>query len=939
MKTYSACLTLILSFLLLSHASASDTGDELNRLYLDVVEDAVDVFEPLWVDDSQRVPNSGFFDFRKYPNWRDEPYATIIVVPGNGMVAFCYGVLLTETDKQTFTAKQVPRERLLEHAVQSIRWCCLTSTYVENPYDYLPNTRPEFLVGKNWRRVFSYRADEVGWLTMAAAVLWDELDDETRGLVESVMIGGAPKERIVQTWKPNQAGNHDQVKQDLSSTVGAAYLFPKRDDRNLYLDIIRGNAIDMVSTIHDFGNPVKADGKPIREWAQGWNLYPDYSSDHHGWCNLWYGGDMIFEGRMYVEILSAMTGKPVPETFTYPGNGCDGVLEWLKVLSLPSGESASIHGNEYDAYYGLALLAYAYGAVLNDDPVAASLEWQAAQLLKRHSKAIRQYDYHRNSWAKAATVYLLRKYRGAGVKPLSTDEAWRRLEGTRHYRWQRNLIHRSPGRWASFSWGTIASTGLSSLRRGSGLCGFAVPSGSSGFGELPFIYCHPKSLIGDFEVEPLDKNVKRITPEANYLCTRTDQGFHTAGIVADNCLRSFYAFFSVGDASCVLFTRVTAERELSLGWTGLPVYFFVRDGVTPSRRLVTARGERLLGEAADLKSSWWCVDDRLGLVNQGGSGELRVQRSIGNNWARLESYRDQCDGVFFSPIEKRRFKAGEKAADFSTLIYPNTTSKQLAKVQAGMNKSSLELPPGWVGTYTPDTGDSQERLLAVANFDSTNRSAAITLTSDKGAPIFSIPAIVRGKESQFMITLDPLETFGEIPPFTIETKGKKAVQVDKISASQYRITPLADGKTKLILRDEASGKKFMVREENGKRIKERVFNRDATKKGVAMAIGQPILLEIETPDAPDRVGPAVEIANVTVREDGRASVEVMANDTSGISSVELFAGEKSLGVKTRPPYRWNHRPAKGYRTYYAVATDRFDNTNTSFKHTVNVDRP
>ena len=131
----------------------------------------------------------------------------------------------------------------------------------------------------------------------------------------------------------------------------------------------------------------------------------------------------------------------------------------------------------------------------------------------------------------------------------------------------------------------------------------------------------------------------------------------------------------------------------------------------------------------------------------------------------------------------------------------------------------------------------------------------------------------------------------------------------------------------------------MVREENGKRIKERVFNRDATKKGVAMAIGQPILLEIETPDAPDRVGPAVEIANVTVREDGRASVEVMANDTSGISSVELFAGEKSLGVKTRPPYRWNHRPAKGYRTYYAVATDRFDNTNTSFKHTVNVDRP
>jgi hypothetical protein len=152
---------------------------DLTRLYLDIVEDSVKAFDPLWTDDSRRIPNSGFFDFRKYPDWTPEykGYAGIVTVPGNGMIGFCYAVLLTETDKPYFTDKRVPRSLLMERLVKLIRWCALTSVYVKTPYPYIyEDTAPQFLEGKYWRRSFGYRADEVGFLTMAAAKIWKQLD-------------------------------------------------------------------------------------------------------------------------------------------------------------------------------------------------------------------------------------------------------------------------------------------------------------------------------------------------------------------------------------------------------------------------------------------------------------------------------------------------------------------------------------------------------------------------------------------------------------------------------------------------------------------------------------------------------------------------------------------------------------------------------------------
>ncbi len=933
---YAVAFALLLSALVLPSQAMSEK--ELCDLYLEVIESAVDVYEPIWVDESDRIPNSGFYDFRKYGNWRDEPYATIITISGNGMVSFCYSVLLTETDKEFFGEKKVPRSLLQQRVIQSIRWCCLTSSYVENPYPYLPGTRDDFAHGPNWRREFSWRADEVGWLTMAAAQMGDLLDEETQKAVQAVMIGGAPKERLVQTWYPRQGGNHDQVKQDLSSTMGAAYLYPNHDDHQLYWDIIGGNGIDMVSTLHDFACNETADGKKISDWAQGWNLYQDYAGDHHGWCNVWYGGDLIFEGRSYIEILSHITGIPVPERFTYPGNGYDGVNDWLKIICLPQGEPASVHGNEYDAYYGAGLLGYCYGALIEKDPVSAAFEHQAARLLQRQSQAVRQYDYHRNSWAKAATAFLLHKYLGPGAAPVAYEEAVRSLDGTYHFRWQQNLIHRSVNKWVNFSWGTISAEGKNGLRDGKGVCGFVMPVPQTLGDTEPLVYCHPYSLMGKLDFKGSGEAPERLI-ESAYTSNQNDRSFSTAGMITGPDVERFYAFFSFEEKPCVMLSRFRAVRDGTLDWSGMPVYFYARkDFTNPSRAIETEQGKSDLYQksALALDSSWWCVQDQLGLVFMGGNPKVSVERSPGYNWARIPEYRDQCDGVFVSALQGQELKAGQDAIELTAAIYPQTNTEETRTAAGSIEKGKIELPEGWAGIFAPDTQTGIPRYLAVANFTGAETETGLSLTTEAGAPVFSVPTIISGNSGQLILELEPLASFGETASVMIQTEGAGTIQAQKLPGERYKFMPIGMEGVNVTIRDFHDGAKSLVfLNESG----ERVHEAPCSPNGVHCRLAGPVLMEINGLDA-DRIAPVADCADVDVREDGRVKVNVIAEDASGIDGVELFCDGVSLGMKNQPPFVWLYHPGKGYHTFKTVVSDNSPakNQRTSFKRTVWVER-
>lgn len=930
-----SCVVALLVVWLVPTTSRAMSEGQLEQLYLDVVEQGAAVFEPLWVDDSERVPGSGFFDFRRYKNWQPEWYAAEITVPGNGMIVFCYSVLLTETDKEFFTDRRIPRSQLLEHATKAIRWCCLTSAYVDHPHPFhIQGMARARLKGNNWVRRFGHRTDVMGWLTIGTAKLWGLLDDETKALVEAVMIGGAPKERFFRGWKYGDGGLHDTIKQDFASTIGAAYLFPDREDAKLYQEVIRGNGIGLVATVHDRAREVVADGEPIRQWAKGWNLYQDYSSDHHGWAHpCWYGGGMLFEARTYVQLLSALTGSAVPETFTHQGNGFDGVLEWLKVTSLPEGEPAPAHGMEYDAYYGAALLAYCYGAVVKKDPVAAALEERAARLLQRHTRAVKMYDYHRNSWAMAAAALLMHKSCGPRAEPLSYDGASRALAGAYHYRWQQNLVHRSPSKWVSFSWGTTSSVGRS------GPHGFVVPARSGVEQPEPLVYLHPQSLRGNVTVHGSGGPPQGPRPRCRYRHDHSDAGFHTAGAMNDPGLDRYYAFFTFDDGPSVMLSVLKAPRPCRLSWTGLPFYFYVREGLTGSRSLFDAQGTQRLEQTARRTSSWWCVDDIVGMAVGGGNDQIRVERSVGLNWPRTEAYRDKCDGVFVSPVKDVALEAGEVGVDMAVAIYTSTPRDRVAQASGELNDGALQLPSGWRGLVVPDAGHRGKRYLVLSNLYGEETATALDLSFDEGAPILSEETTIEGRKGSATLQLPRLASLGEAFELYVETEQGTTIRARRETRFRYGLSATGGGTAQVRLRYRGRGaESIVVSDVAGRELGRLPAASLRSKEGHALRVEASLSLEVLGKACEDHIGPAVEIESVAVRDDRRVSVEVRADDQSGVRSVELYCDGIRVGQKSRRPYAWECRPGRGWHTFHAVATDASTrgNRRTSFLRTVEV---
>ena len=924
-------ISLTVAALVLPGVTYAAAEEALCKQYLAVVDSAVDRFEPLWKDDSSRVPNAGYYDFSRYDTWRPKWYAPEITVPGTGMVVFCYSVLLGETDQATFGRRRVPRAVLLDHAIKAIRWCCLTSAYVDDPHSFpVPGGYKRRIKDGSWVRPHGHRTDVMGWLTVGTMRLWKHLDAKTRKLVEQTMIGAAPRERLVRRWSFVQGGNHDIVKQDMASTIGAAFMFPRRPDANVYLDVIRGGGIDLVSTEHDRACRVVADGKPIADRARGWNLYPDYSSDHHGWAQVWYGGDLVFEGRCYADFMSRLAGMKVPEAFTYEGNGFDGVLAWQKVLSLPEGEPASVHGMEYDAYYGAGLLAYCYGATVKKDPVSAALEERAAGLLRRHARAVGVYDYHRNSWAKAAAACLMHRLRGPRAEPVSFRQAWASLDGAYHYRWQRNLIHRDADRWAAFSWGSTSSTGKVSP------CGFVVPARHLAADLEPLVYFHPRSLTGKVSVTAAGKAPARPRGEAIYRYRCRDDGLETAGVVNGPLLDRYYAFWSLPGGPCVLFTVFRTRGACTVTWTGLPVQFYVRSGMTSARRYVDAEGARPLDGEAERASSWWCVDDALGMAVAGGNGRIRLERSVGNNWARTDAYRDKCDGVFVSGLRSVEAAPNTTPVDLAATLWTDTPRDRIARAAAAVRPLG-PLPRGWRGQIIDDPRRSGTRHVTVANLYGPQTSATVDLSMPDGAAVLSPGTTVTGRTGRMCLHLKALEAFGESADVYAEVLEGGVVVARRVTAARYEFRP-ADGKpARLALRYTRRPAEALLWTDVGSGQRRPLKAAAGGAQRFVVNLNGPGRLEIRRPPA-DHVGPAVEITDIRVLNEDSVRVEVRAADQSGLAGIDLFCGGRSLGARQSPPYVWIHRPGKGSHTYRAVATDAAarPNKRSSFRRTVDV---
>ena len=271
------------------------------------------------------------------------------------------------------------------------------------------------------------------------------------------------------------------------------------------------------------------------------------------------------------------------------------------------------------------------------------------------------------------------------------------------------------------------------------------------------------------------------------------------------------------------------------------------------------------------------------------------------------------------------------------MIYPHASERDLSRIATDGNRD-LDLPEGWTGTFAPDLKTGGARYLAVANFDGSETYASLSLHTDRGAPVFSRPTRIRQNKGRMDLRLNPLESFGECCEMLLETTDGGVLQARRMPNGLYTVQPLNRREMTVWVRplDPKAGK-IRVLDPTGEVRQEIAFDAKQREDGLRVAVTGRTLLEIVT-DRPDGIGPAVEIEDVRIREDGRATVTVVAKDVSGLASVELFCDGRSLGEKSKAPFIWNARPSEGFHTFHGLAKDASAQRNArrSMKQTVYV---
>ena len=125
----------------IGHPSAGTDNQypPVKQIYMNVLENGVDAFEPLYTEPENSESNYGFYDIRKYGNWthpRNEAYHTLCVIPGNGQVILTYAVLLNYSQKERFGSGNYKREALFRH----LEWY-KSKNYIRD--HLLPDTSPD----------------------------------------------------------------------------------------------------------------------------------------------------------------------------------------------------------------------------------------------------------------------------------------------------------------------------------------------------------------------------------------------------------------------------------------------------------------------------------------------------------------------------------------------------------------------------------------------------------------------------------------------------------------------------------------------------------------------------------------------------------------------------------------------------------------------------
>ncbi|WP_425395380.1 hypothetical protein [Aeoliella sp.] len=460
---YTRSLTLALATAL-GIAPACIASDNQSASTKAATELQIALQSPNMVDDASRALLEDYFD--SILAWGQIVQTKVIPVPGqpdslfigrprngeNDVRATAYSAMvlafLAEANPPTPRLSPEQRDTMREQATGLLRYLVLS--HQANEGTCADGTQ----WGKQWQSALWTRA--VGF---TAWQLWPHLSDELREASENVIefeadrfITQAPKSSL-----RNDTGAEENAWNG-SICALACCMFPEHPQADKWDTAAKKYMYNTFSVEADAKDQtVGDDGKPVAEWVTTVNAHPDFTVENHRLVHIGY---LKNSACMLQENAShwLLTGEPVPAACNHH------VGEVFQVLaSCMSWRGSAIYfaGNDWRLYETQCsdVILYNMLARTVGNREAAYLERVALDSIAERQQVEdgfyngrRDLEYGGLCATRLIGCYLTHATATSGLEVASEDEFEQFASGVRHLTAAKSVVHRTPSKFASFSW-------------------------------------------------------------------------------------------------------------------------------------------------------------------------------------------------------------------------------------------------------------------------------------------------------------------------------------------------------------------------------------------------------------------------------------------------------------------------------------------------------
>lgn len=553
--------------------------------------------------------------------------------------------------------------------------------------------------GKQWGGTLLFGAGSwqsgmwTGTLGWASWLIWDQLDGELQQCLQRVIAW----ECNILSHRPPPNGLWLDTKAEengweVPCLVMGGLMFESHPDASGWREAASSYMMNTLCTEADTRDMSVVDGRRVNEWVKGANLQPDYTLENH---NIFHPSYVACSSYFLTQAVMYYTymGRTVPQAATHH------LLDtWsmFQTILLPWGEPACPQGMDWELH-GLPFInLYASLATYWHDQLAAHFEQcnlqylRAWQIMCHGSLATPGSSFgitrHAINAEQAAYGFLAHNIFGPSAAAISDRAATLQEQGVRDYPYVDFISHRTPEKFASFSWKNK-------------VMGLLIPIAPGHEGNPNFTAPIQDGFIGTFEVDSLSPaNTKEKSVVIEHEHRKTPDGFETTGTLVTNAgrLRQVIRVTSIGTRIVVYEDRVTAIEPVTItAERGVP-FGIENDEITGGRRVLTSAEGRIAfdwqrsQDPVRISGSWVNVDGRLGLVVVGGRGIAYVQAKGYTPGISI------CSDIVYGSFsdQPRRFHPGEEVAHrlvvFAVEITADQT-KNLAKSCGTETKSEAQV--------------------------------------------------------------------------------------------------------------------------------------------------------------------------------------------------------------------------------------------------------